>query len=485
MKRNLKAIALLITIAELSAFTLSCGNTADTPEVTTEPESTTAEETSEYKNPGVNYGGDTFTFLEYNPESYFWKACSYSDIRADEDSGDPINDAQYKRNRKVEEELKIKLETIKTNGGNQDELRKLILAGDKTADVAQLFYGSMAAIVSEEGMIQNWKDVATLDLSASWWDQNAVETFTFGSGLNVITGDLSIYSQFAPMLLFYNKRVAEMYKINDCYDLVRAGKWTNDKVYEYCRVVADDLNGDGKMDENDRFGMAEQTGLIPDMLISSGENIARKNQKGELELVVGSERVFDLQTKFYKFLRDYDVNCEAGQYASKYKNVFFELHIPMFKNDQLLFNYNQLLIAIELRAMDADYGLLPTPKADESQENYRTSVSGAWATFYTIPATNDRLDMTGHVMDALGYYSKEYVTSEYIDTTIRQKGLRDEDSAEMLELILASKAYDTAIVYNWGYVKNVLNDSANISSAYSASESKIKADFEATIAAMK
>lgn len=155
MKRNLKAIALLITIAELSAFTLSCGNTADTTEVTTEPESTTAEETSEYKNPGVNYGGETFTFLEYNPESYFWKACSYSDIRADEDSGDPINDAQYKRNRKVEEELKIKLETIKTNDENEDELRKLILAGDKTADVAQLFYGSMAAIVSEKGMIQN------------------------------------------------------------------------------------------------------------------------------------------------------------------------------------------------------------------------------------------------------------------------------------------------------------------------------------------
>lgn len=483
MKSSKKLISSLLIV--LTALSASCTDSAQPGGETageTTPEETT--KASEYQKPNVDYNGAVFTILDYDTDDYFWHAATYSDIHADEDNGDPINDAQFKRNRQVEEELGITLETYPVSGSarnqNQAELRKLILAADNAVDAAFLFGADMNSILAEDGMLIDWNSVPTMNLKSSWWDQNAIETFTFGKQLKVLTGDISLYSAFSPILLFFNKDVAEMYKINDMYDLVREGKWVNEKVYEYCRLVSDDLNGDGAMDENDRYGMAMQNGLIPDMLISSGAKITKHNSQGQLELALMSEKNIDLQSRFYKFIHDKDSVCNASDYYSKYGNPFYELHIPMFANDQLLFNDNQILIAFELRAMETDYGILPTPKADESQENYCTSMSMSWETFLCIPATNDRLEMTGHVVEALGYYSQQYVTSEFIDTTVRTKALRDEDSAEMLELILANKTYDAALIYNWGNIKSIMA-TENFASSYASSESQIKAEMQKTL----
>lgn len=483
MKYSKRVLALILAIMTLA--TVSCGETSsESNETSGETTHESTETVSEYEKPDVNYNGETFTILDYDTDEYFWHAATYSDIHAEEDNGDPINDAQYKRNRTVEEELGIKLETYPVGGSyrnqNHEELRKLVLAGDNTVDAAFLFGGYLDSILAEDGMLLDWNKVPNMDLSSSWWDQNAKDTFTFGKQLKVLTGDISLFSSFAPNLLFFNKEVAEMYKLDDMYDLVRSGKWVNEKVYEYCLAVTDDLNGDGKIDENDRAGLALQNGLIQNMLISSGARLTTRNNSGELELSIMNEKNVDLQSRFYKFSHDVNAVNNASDYLSKYKNVFYELHIPMFANNQLLFNFNQLLISFELRSMNADYGILPTPKADEAQESYHTSMSMSWQTFLCVPATNNRLEMTGHVIEALGYYSQQYVTTEFIDTTVRNKALRDDDSAEMLELILSTKTYDAAMIYKWGGIINVIN-SENFASAYASTESSIKAEMQKTL----
>ncbi|MBO5218362.1 MAG: hypothetical protein J6C52_02955, partial [Clostridia bacterium] len=424
MLHSKRMLSLLLLAAMLTAC--ACGSSDAPVSDTTASDgdnTTTAPETSEYVNPGVDYKGETFTILDYQTDDYFWQAASYSDIHAEEENGDPINDAQYKRNRAVEEALNIKLETYPvggvSRGNNGNELRKFILADDDTIDAGFVFGSNMRSLLAEPGLLINIDEVPTLNYDASWWDQKAIETLSFDGKFKAITGDVSLYRAFSPMLYFYNKNVAKMYRIDNCYDLVREGKWTFDVLYDYSRTVATDLNGDSKMDENDRFGTALQTTLVADMLMSAGERFTQFNNDGDLELVLGTERANDVVDSYVTFINDILVNNQAQQFSGKYSNVFFELHIPMFKNDQLLFNYQQLLISFDLRAMETDYGLLPTPKYDEQQKDYCTTISNSFITYLVIPATNSRLDMTGHVMDALGYYSQQYVTPAYIDTTVR------------------------------------------------------------------
>ena len=150
----------------------------------------------------------------------------------------------------------------------------------------------------------------------------------------------------------------------------------------------------------------------------------------------------------------------------------------MFKNDQILFNYQQLLIAFELRAMDADYGLIPFPKYDEAQETYLTSTSNSWNTFVSVPATVRDTERIGYVLDSLGFYSKQMVTPEFIDTTVRTKTLRDEDSAEMLGIILDNIVYDIAFVYDWGELRSMVNmmgymNGNNFASRWAKAEEKL------------
>lgn len=484
-----------LILALLSIFIVSCKDTG-TPDITSAesdsesaPEVTT--EPAEYIKPDVNYDGAVIRVMEEVSSSSVWQASSYFDIRAFEESGDPINDAQYKRNRAVEEALGIRFEYVDNNvNGKTDDaspnVRTQIMAADDFADIIFLNGKSFKSLLADDGMLLDFGDFKNLDIGASWWNQNAVEAFTFGNTTKVLTGDISLYSSFAPMLLFLNKNVADIYKLDNCYDLVRSGKWTYDRMKEMCVAVADDLNGDTVLDENDRFGMAEQAGLVGDMLTSCGVKFTDRDSSGKLIPALNTEKTASLVAEFVTFLNDNSINCCAGNYSGKFKNVFFDLHIPMFKNDQILFNYQQLLIAFELRAMDADYGLIPFPKYDEAQENYITATSNSWITFVCVPATVQDTDRIGYVLDALGYYSKQLVTPEFIDTTVRAKSLRDDDSAEMLEIILGNTVYDIAAVYNWGGLRTMVNNmgynkDVNFASSYAAAEAKILSEMESTM----
>ena len=489
----------VLSLMLLAALLLSaCGSDAPAPsgDTTAATADTTVGETisDEYKVPDVDYGGATFTILDYDTEEYFWQAATYSDIRADEESGEPVNDAQYKRNLKVQELLNIKLETYPVGSVKRDlnhtEFRKLVIAGEDVIDAGFVFANTISTILAEPDLVYDLNDITTIDTSASWWDQNAALNFTYNGALKTITGDISLYTTFAPILYYFNKNLAESFKLPDLYDMTREGKWTIEKMYEYSRLVAQDLNGDSTMDENDRFGTAVQRGLLPDLMIGGGLNYTRKNAKGEIELTLNTEKTISLVETCVPFLNDDKVNCIANLFQNKYSNPFYEMHLPMFKNDAILFNFNQILIAFELRAMEADYGILPTPKFDEKQEGYHTPMSLSWSTLLCVPVTNTRLEMTGHVLDALGFYSQQYVTNEFIDTTVRTKSLRDDDSAEMLELVLDNKVWDMGQVYNWGKINSEFQNlgnknNTNFASMWASIESTVKTEMQKSLEMMK
>jgi len=141
-----------------------------------------------------------------------------------------------------------------------------------------------------------------------------------------------------------------------------------------------------------------------------------------------------------------------------YSNVHTEVLLPMFAGNQLLFYNNQLLVAMNLRDMESDFGILPAPKFDEAQEEYINSTNRSWITFITVPVTNPDTDMTGTVLDACGYYSQQIVTPAYIETTVKNKTLRDNDSAEMLGIILSTRHYDLSHYYKWGGIYDLPNN---------------------------
>lgn len=491
MKNRIAFLLLTAMLASLAA----CGG-ADAPVAdTTASGDTTAAVTDapeEYVNPGVDYGGKTVTLAVRDIESV-WKLAEYN-ITLSEENGDIINDALVKAKRNVEETLNVNVELYPLNERNDSNLiqqvKKPILAGDKEYDFALPKTGIMPSILAEPSLLIDLNEVDTLDLSHSWWYANATEEYNLYDRQLCAVGDICFYNTAAGVVTYFNKQLTEDFKLENMYDLVRSGKWTIDKMAEMCQVVSGDLNGNNQVDKEDRFGLLAEPTTLQYFATAGGVRFSDRDKDGELYLSVYGDRVIGIVESLVPLLNSAEMTMMSTKYAAGYNNVYFDLFLPVFFDNRALFYSNQLLVALEMRSMDGDFGILPTPKYDEAQKEYYTIGNEAWSEALIIPATSTDLDMIGHVIDAYGWQAQKYITPSFVDYTVLDKSIRDEDSAEMVELILNSQTFDLAYIFNWGSCRSMLstlvnNNDTNYASKYDSIKASAEAAMAASIAEIK
>lgn len=251
-----------------------------------------------------------------------------------------------------------------------------------------------------------------------------------------------------------------------------------------------DLNGNGQVDKEDRFGLLAETTTLQYFVTAGGVRFSDRDNDGELYLSVYGDRVIGVVEKLVPLMNSAEQTMMAHKYAAGYNNVYFDLFLPVFFDNRALFYSNQLLVALEMRAMDGDFGILPTPKYDEAQKEYYTIGNTAWSENLIVPATSTELDMIGHVIEAYGYQAQQHITPAFVDFTVLDKSIRDEDSAEMVELILDTQTFDLAYIFDWGKCRSMLNSLANnnnvnYASAYDGIKSAAEAAMAATVAEIK
>lgn len=81
--------------------------------------------------PERDFGGYEFTFLNID------KAYTYRSVVSEEQTGEPMNDAIYLRNRKVEDRYNIRIKEI-DSGNPQQDFTKSVAAGDNNFDIGLL-----------------------------------------------------------------------------------------------------------------------------------------------------------------------------------------------------------------------------------------------------------------------------------------------------------------------------------------------------------
>lgn len=96
--------------------------------------------------------------------------------------------------------------------------------------------------------------------------------------------------------------------------------------------------------------------------------------------------------------------------------------------------------------MESDYGVIPYPKFDENQKDYITHVGGA-SPIMVIPLQNTSDDeRLGNILEAMCEASYRITRPAYYETALKEKGTRDEESKQILDLILDSRTYDLAYI---------------------------------------
>ena len=429
---NAKGLRTLAALLALSSIMTACGGVEAGDEVTkpqTDDTTTELEETSEKDDlpSDLNYNGREFRIFS---RLQAWFNGSWI---SEEENGDTLNDAVYKRNGKVMDRLGITISEI--GGATSDQAKNTMLAGDDAYDIVNTRC-SIAFNYAEEGFFYGLDKLSYIDLSKSYWDKQLNENVTICGKSYFPIGASNITGYDYTHVLVFNKKLADEKKVGDLYSLVKEGKWTLDSYSSVVKDFSEDLNGDSTMDESDLYGyLSQPKAVLPAFWIASGVRSINMNDKGEPEFTMPSDSKFlEVFEKTFAITYDNDSWFRNTSVAN-----YDDLLINMFQSGKGLFMDMTFFYISSLRDMDADFGILPYPKYDEAQENYLARIEGIELT--GVPVTADP-EFVSAVMEAMAYESVSTVVQAYYDVALKTKMTRDNESADMLDLIFENRVFD-------------------------------------------
>ncbi|MBQ8510765.1 MAG: hypothetical protein IJ493_12750 [Clostridia bacterium] len=453
---NKRATTILLLCALLTGCT-SCGG--ESPAETTTANTTTAptETTSPYADnlpDDLNFGGETVTFL-YRDEIA-------DEFFTDESNGDIVNDTLYESIRSVEERLNVYIETVRREGHltsvrqeYMDHITSSVLAGDDTYDWVDLMIGN-STVMMRNGIFLDLTQNKYMDFDQPWYLKGLTETVTVDNKLFFASGDVSIGYLKNSFCIYFNHDLAETYQLENLYTLVDNGQWTLDKVMELAAIASQDLNADGKYDSADNIGfMIHDYTHLYGFMGSTQISFFEKNESGEWEYVLGSQRDSDICDKLYTLLNestgifyDPDITNAIPERIDSYNSL-----TTQFTSGNVLMITAQMDDAVSLlRNMKDSYGVLPFPKLDEDQENYQSS-SRSTHNAFSMPVTCGDPDMAGAVYEALGASNYTKLLPAYFEVAMKTKYSNDDDSARMFDIIHDSFVLDFGYMFN-----NALSD---------------------------
>jgi len=190
-----------------------------------------------------------FTF-DHGAHGEIFEIFNARDITAEEETGDPINDAVYRRNavlaKKYNFILKPVFDTARYDDAMRTAVRRAVMAGDNYFDVFMmpLF---LAGGMAEEGFLVDLFDVRYLDFEKPWWDQGAVANLSIGHKLFFAVGDSVLINKSETSAVLFNKQLITDLQLENPYELVRGGQWTLGKLGEMAKAAMADLDGNGRM----------------------------------------------------------------------------------------------------------------------------------------------------------------------------------------------------------------------------------------------
>jgi ABC-type glycerol-3-phosphate transport system substrate-binding protein len=240
-------------------------------------------------------------------------------------------------------------------------------------------------------------------------------------------------------VLYINKDKAQDYGLTVPYQDVFDGTWTIDKLTDMTKDVYADINGNGEIDEDDFFGFEYRDQYFICTLEPLGITPYKRDTEEIIKLNLNNERTLVAIDKMYSLL--FDSKSTFFQTDNKEDNIFLA--------NRALTTCLTLSVAVDkLRFTDVNYGILPMPKLEASQENY---TSGYTSYLFAVPNTSPDLERTGIIIEAMSAEGYKRVLPAYNEIALKNKYLQDEESIKVLDLINESKMLDFAWCYNVNY----------------------------------
>ena len=448
-------------------------------EAEAEPAEPEEEEIPPYPYEAADLGGRNFTFL--NVADNLWQG-TFHVLDYEEESGEPVNDALFRRARGTEEEFNCKILVEKPSTDISQvyqTLGRAVTAGDDVYDAAYVGLASFGDALSGKYGV-NLLEIESLHMDEPWWNRMFVENMTLEGYLFASLDYVNMMGYGYSNVLFFNQPLYVDRNLPLPYDQVREGTWTYDAMKTAMDAVVD-LNGATAFvpaDQNSTalwgYAIQHQEGTMV-MLDGSGEFLIARGEDGTPYLRTDLERVQSAYSKLCAMFQG-DGYCLNSNGPAM--NAFM-------RGSALFFQTALGVSADTFRELEFMYGILPLPKYEESQSRYYTMIS-EYTLALQIPKTVADPEITGRVIDYMGYHGY-YDIVPVMQTTFCYKGMRDEDSIEMMNITLDTMTVDFGYLYGWSkdtvgkLATNIADGNDTFASSMKSAEKMVTKQMEKTL----
>ena len=445
--------AVIIILSVLASFAACSAGSEGKPDVTSpvteaqddwsDPDSLNAiYRERDDKVPQMDLGGREIHILSLKNKDY--TGHMYDDeVSVKELRSEPINDAIYNRNAYVMDYLNCKI----TNEihGYETVFSMLEKSHAADEDLYQVLGFEAAPSLSHafEGYFINLMDMdeSYLELDAPWWNQNFFDEVASGDFLCNLAGSISLSMIRSIYVTYFNKKIAEDENIGDLYQVVNEGKWTIDYQNELVSGMWRDLDGDSERSADDRYGYATCFYWTVDAYWASFDiDLLAKDTDGAFYFNLNEEKLYNSIEKIFALSWD-NTGCYGKSMSSEALDNMFASGGTFMMSEKI-----GCAETAVLRNMQDDYGIIPMPKYDEKQKDYRSMPFEIFQTF-AIPVTcADPAPVTA-VLELMSAENWRKTIPIYSEVALKGKYLSDMDSRRMFDLITENVFVEAGLMY--------------------------------------
>ncbi|MBR7032754.1 MAG: hypothetical protein IKI03_03880 [Clostridia bacterium] len=411
--------------------------------------------------------GKTFTYVGH----------SVNFPTEEKETGDILSDSLYYRQRDLVELFGIDWEPVSLPGGEdtKDRVSQEVTAGGNDFDLVCGGMLTCGQALLNLGVIQPVQDLNYVDFDREWWVQSMRDTFSVKGQLFYLFGPIVPYTYLDTHCVLFNKNLTGMFGINDSdlYDAAMSGKWTLDKMEEVASAVQPVTGSTSGV-----YRYVHPVG-VP-FLFACGETITKFDEEGAPYVdETLSLSLSDLSDRLVSFQADETQTAYLKSDEDASKKFGVESVDRLFMNDRGLFYFADTGDVMYLRTQSVEFGILPMPKLNAAQPNYR-SYSNPWVgQAVYIPKTVKDLALVDLMAEAMGALSQKYIKDAYYDRMLRTQAIFDMESQQTLEIIFGSKIYDMSVLYSDGNQNTWGTFLDSIDKALSVDNSTFASDYRA------
>ncbi|MGN1347282.1 MAG: hypothetical protein ACI4V1_10900 [Eubacteriales bacterium] len=423
---------------------LPLSETAASAEEAAETERYTAEEYTRW------VGEDNYTlsrrYLAELPErdyggAVFFITTPTKDYIDPDDTGTQLNRRIVERNEDVAEQFDVTLITSVTDASTMlSELTQAVAADTYYTDLLMVPVYLIGQFRAADTLI-NMRTLPFFDIEQPYFNQESSDMTSGGYATYGVAGDACI-SPSAFSAVYMNKTILEEAGA-DPYVLYRSvidGTWTWDALMALTEAVRTGNDERAAAGLPARYTITTQNPAerLTDLVFKSAGNDYIKTGRRAIPVI-------GYTAKSVQGTMDVLAALYSDSYAITDASAGA---VNCFSGGESAFLVDYLYVMAWMTNASADWGVLPLPKGDEGDE-YRTLISNTELVF-AVPKNHTNGEVPAILLSALNAASYGYLYDEYVEHHMIEI-LRDNDSVNMLDLILDTASFDFALAFGNAY----------------------------------